>query len=48
MGRKSFVGQHGWTHGYLVTTVGHDTQVLHPHIDKRDHEITSLGPMKLW
>jgi hypothetical protein len=28
MGRKSFVGQHGWTHGYLVTTVGHDTQVL--------------------
>jgi len=26
MGRKSFVGQHGWTHGYLVTTVGHDTR----------------------
>ena len=46
--KRSFVGQHFWTRGYFVSTVGRDEAVIREYIRKQEAEDTRLDQMNLW
>ena len=44
--RKNFTGQHFWTRGYYVSTVGHDEATIREYIknqEKEDQRIDQLS-----
>jgi REP element-mobilizing transposase RayT len=45
---RNFVGQHFWSRGYFVSTVGRDTEVIREYIKKQEEEDKRLEQMNLW
>ena len=46
--KRNFVGQHFWARGYLVSTVGRDTEVIREYIRKQEEEDKRLEQLNLW
>jgi putative transposase len=46
--KRNFVGQHFWAHGYFVSTVGRDEQVIRAYIQKQEADDTRLDQLALW
>ena len=46
--RRNFVGQHFWTRGYFVSTVGRDEQVIREYIRNQELEDARLEQVNLW
>ena len=46
--KRNFVGQHLWARGYVVSTVGRDTEVIRNYIRKQEEEDQRLEQMNLW
>ena len=42
------MGQHFWSRGYFVSTVGRDTEVIREYIKKQEEEDKRLEQMNLW
>jgi putative transposase len=46
--KRNFVGQHFWSRGYFVSTVGRNEEVIREYIKKQEAEDTRLEQMNLW
>ena len=46
--RQNFTGQHFWTRGYVVSTVGRDEAVVRQYIREQEKEDERLEQLKLW
>ena len=46
--KRNFVGQHFWTRGYSVSTVGRDETVIREYIKRQEVEDTRLDQLALW
>ena len=46
--KRSFVAQHFWVRGYLVSTVGRDEAVIREYIKHQEEEDMRLDQMRLW
>jgi len=46
--KRNFVGQHFWTRGYYVSTVGRDEQVIREYIRQQEAEDKRLDQINLW
>ncbi|OQX19940.1 MAG: IS200/IS605 family transposase [Desulfobulbaceae bacterium A2] len=46
--KRNFVGQHFWTRGYYVSTVGKDEEVVRAYIQKQEQEDKRLEQLKLF
>lgn len=46
--KQNFVGQHFWTRGYFVSTVGRDEGVIREHIRRQEEADIRLDQMNLW
>ena len=46
--RRNFVGQSFWAHGYFVSTVGRDEEVIRNYIRNQEQEDNRLELMNLW
>jgi putative transposase len=45
--KRNFVGQHFWTRGYFVSTVGRDETVIREYIRNQEKEDERLDQLKL-
>ena len=46
--KRNFVGQHFWTRGYFVSTVGRDERIIREYIRKQEEADTRLDQLGLW
>ena len=46
--KRSFVGQHFWSRGYFVSTVGRDEETIREYIRYQEEEEKKLEQMNLW
>jgi putative transposase len=46
--KKSFVGQHFWTRGYFVSTIGQDEEAIRKYIRNQEQEDSRLEPLSMW
>ena len=46
--KRNFVGQHFWAHGYFVSTVGRDEEVIRQYIRNQEKEDQRLEQLNLW
>lgn len=46
--RRNFVGQHFWTCGYFVSTVGRDEAMIREYIKNQEAEDKRIDQMKLF
>ena len=46
--KRSFVGQHFWARGYVVSTVGRDQELIREYIKKQEAEDTRMEQLNLW
>lgn len=46
--KQNFVGQHFWTRGYMVSTIGRDEMVIREYIRNQEQEDKRLDQLNLW
>jgi len=46
--KKNFVGQHFWSRGYYVSTVGKDEEAVRAYIQKQEQEDKRLDQLKMF
>jgi putative transposase len=46
--KRNFAGQHFWSRGYFVSTVGRDEQVIREYIKRQEAEDKRLDQLNLW
>jgi len=45
--KRNFVGQHFWTRGYFVSTVGRDEELIRPYIRNQEQQDRRLDQLNL-
>jgi putative transposase len=46
--RRNFAGQSFWAHGYFVSTIGRDEELIRNYIRNQEQEDQRLEQMNLW
>jgi putative transposase len=46
--KRSFIGQHFWTRGYFISTVGRDEDLIREYIHNQEQEDARLDQLNLW